>query len=145
MIAESSTLDTIARESMGTRLMVWLLGIFAAVALASTGVYGVLSYTVRQRTREIRTRMTLGATGWHILWSMLRQGLSLTVIGLGLGLLVALAAAQSLASILYGVTAADPPTLVAACTVLALVTLTACYLPARRAARVDPARTLDAA
>jgi hypothetical protein len=97
------------------------------------------------RPREIGTRMALEATGCNILWSVLRHGLSLTVIGLGLGLLAALAAAQSLASVLYGVTAADPPTLVAACTVLALATLTACYLPARRAARVDPARTIDAA
>ena len=147
VIAESSTLDTIARESMGaTRLMLWLLGIFAAVALAlaSIGVYGVMAYTVRQRTREIGTRMALGATGWNILWSVFHQGLSLTVIGLGLGLLAALGVAQSLASMLYGVTATDPPALVAACTVIVLATLTACYLPARRAARVDPARTLDA-
>ncbi len=78
------------------------------------------------------------------MWSVFRQGLSLTVIGLGLGLLAALGAAQSLASMLYGVTATDPPALVAACTVIVLATLTACYLPARRAARVDPARTLDA-
>lgn len=147
VVTNAATMDTIARESMGTtRLMLWLLGLFAAVALAlaSIGVYGVMSYAVRQRTREIGTRMALGATAWNILWSVLRNGLTLTAIGLGVGLVAALLAAQSLAAMLYGVTVGDPPTLAAACTILALATLVACYLPARRAARVDPARTLDA-
>jgi predicted permease len=147
VVSESSTLEAIAAESMGTtRLMLWLLGLFAivALALASIGVYGVMSYSVRQRTREIGTRMALGATGGSILWNVLRQGLSLTALGLGIGLVAALVVMQSLAATLYGVTATDAPTLASACAVLAVATLTACYLPARRAARVDPARTLDA-
>jgi putative ABC transport system permease protein len=147
VVGETSTLSAIAAESMGTtRLMLWLLGLFAivALALATIGVYGVMSYSVRQHTREIGTRMALGATGSNILWNVLRQGLSLTAIGVTIGLVVALVAMQSLAALLYGVSATDAPTLATACGVLGLATLTACYLPARRAARVDPARTLDA-
>ncbi len=145
LVTESSTLAQIARESMSTtRLMLWLLGIFAgvALALASVGVYGVMSYAVRQRTREIGTRMALGASGRQILWSIMRQGLVITAVGLALGLVAALAAAQSLNTILFDVKAADPPTLLLAAGTLAISTLAACYIPARRAARVDPARTL---
>jgi putative ABC transport system permease protein len=145
LVTESSTLAEIAKESMSTtRLMLWLLGVFAAVALAlaSVGVYGVMSYAVRQRAREIGTRLALGATGRAILWSIMREGLAMTAIGVALGLAIALAAAQSLNAILFGVKAADPPTLLVAAGTLAISTLAACYVPARRAARVDPARTL---
>ena len=145
LVTESSTLADVAKESMSTtRLMLWLLGVFAAVALAlaSVGVYGVMSYAVRQRAREIGTRLALGATGRAIVWSIMREGLAMTAIGVALGLAIALAAAQSLNAILFGVKAADPPTLLVAAGTLAISTLTACYVPARRAARVDPARTL---
>jgi putative ABC transport system permease protein len=145
LVTGSSTLDEIARESMSTtRLLLWLLGIFAAVALAlaSIGVYGVMSYAVRQRTREIGTRMALGATGRHIVWSMMRHGLGIAACGLSLGLGTSLLASQSLNTVLYGVTAGDPLTFGLAAGTLALSTLAACYVPARRAARVDPARTL---
>jgi putative ABC transport system permease protein len=126
-----------------TRLMLWLLGIFAgvAVALAIVGVYGVMSYVVRQRTREIGTRIALGATRRDILWIVMRQGAALAGAGMAIGIAVALGAAQSLAAVLYGVKPADFSTMAAAVT-LGLATLAACYLPARRAARVDPARTL---
>ena len=147
LLTDASTLAHIARESMSTTsLMLWLLGIFGgvALALASVGVYGVMSYAVRQRSREIGTRMALGATGRDILWSVMLQGVGIAAIGLTLGLAASLAAAQSLNSILYGVTAADPLTLLLAAGALAISTLAACYGPARRAARVDPARTLAA-
>ena len=146
LVTESSTLAEIAKESMSTtRLMLWLLGVFAARRVGvgrQSGVYGVMSYAVRQRTREIGTRLALGATGRAILWSIMREGLAMTAIGVALGLAIALAAAQSLNAILFGVKAADPPTLLVAAGTLAISTLAACYVPARRAARVDPARTL---
>jgi putative ABC transport system permease protein len=145
LVTGSSTLAVVARESTSTtRLMLWLLGIFAAVALtlASIGVYGVMSYAVGQRAREIGTRMALGATGRDILWSIMRQGLAITALGLAIGLTAALAATQSLNALLYDVNAADPPTFLVAAGTLAVSTLGACYFPARRAARIDPAHTL---
>jgi ABC-type antimicrobial peptide transport system permease subunit len=145
LLTASSTLAEIARESMSTtRLMLRLLGIFGgvALALAAVGVFGVMSYAVRQRTREIGTRMALGATRRDIVWSVLRQGLGITAGGLAIGLAISLVAAQSLNTILYGVSAADPVTLLLAAGTLSVATLAACYVPARRAARVDPARTL---
>jgi putative ABC transport system permease protein len=145
VIGEVSTLAAIARASMGaTRLMVWLLGIFAGVALtlACVGVYGVMSYAVRQRTREIGMRMALGATRGNIMWTVMRRGAAIAAVGVALGLVAALTAAQSLSALLYGVTATDPASMIAAAATLAAATLAACYLPARRATRVDPARIL---
>ena len=145
LVAGSSTLAAIAGESIGTtRLLLWLLGIFAAVALAlaAIGVYGVMSYAVRQRTREIGTRMALGATTRHVMWSVMRNGLAIAAVGLSLGLGASLLASQSLDAVLYGVTPADPLTFVLAAGTLTLAILVACYVPARHAARVDPARTL---
>jgi putative ABC transport system permease protein len=145
VIGDTATLAAIARESMATtRLVLWLLGVFSAVALALAfvGVYGVMSYSVRQRSREIGTRMALGATRIDILWTVMRQGLAIAAIGVAIGAAAALAARQSFSAILYGVSPADGLTLGIAAATLAAATLAACYVPARRAARLDPARTL---
>lgn len=139
------TLSSVAAESVRvTRLVLLLLMVFAAAALglAAVGIFAVMSYVVRQRSREIGTRMALGASHREILLMVMRQGSVIagigTVIGLGGGLL----ASRALKSLLYGVTGSDPIVLVAATAVLATSAMLACYLPARRAAAVDPARTL---
>jgi putative ABC transport system permease protein len=139
------TLSSVANESMQvTRLALWLLGIFAATSLmlAAVGIYGVMSYAVRQRTREIGTRVALGATRGDIVWLVMRQGVGIAAVGMVIGLMSGLAAARSLSTILYGITPSDPMTLACAAGVLAITMMAACYVPARRAASVDPARTL---
>ncbi|HET7216663.1 MAG TPA: ABC transporter permease [Vicinamibacterales bacterium] len=145
VVGDTVTLAAIARESMSTtRLLLWLLGVFSvvALALAFVGVYGVMSYSVRQRSREIGTRMALGATRADILWTVMRHGLAIAAIGVAVGLAATVAASQSLAAVLYGVSATDGMTLAVAAATLAVATLAASYVPARRAAHLDPARTL---
>jgi putative ABC transport system permease protein len=145
VFVDPQTLADVASESMRvTKLVLWLLGIFAATALvlAAIGIYGVMSYVVRQRTHEIGTRIALGATRHNILWLVMREGVGIAAMGTIAGLLIGLAAARSLGSILYGISASDPVTLGFAAVVLFATTMAACYLPARRAASVDPARTL---
>jgi putative ABC transport system permease protein len=140
------TLDAVAAESLAvTRLALWLLGLFAAMALAlaAVGVYGVMSYAVRQRTREIGTRIALGATRGDIVWVVMRQGGLITVAGLAIGVGAGVLLARSLSALLYGTSAADPAALAGAIAVLAAATMAACYVPARRAARVDAARSLS--
>jgi putative ABC transport system permease protein len=139
------TLDDIAAESAAiARLAMQLLSAFAvvALALAATGIYGVISYSVRRRTREIGTRLALGASHRDIVALVMRQAAAVTGLGLALGLGVGLAAARSLGAILYGVPPWDPVSLMSAIMILTIAALTASYLPARRAARIDPARTL---
>ncbi|HVT40761.1 MAG TPA: ABC transporter permease [Gemmatimonadaceae bacterium] len=139
------TLAEIASESVRvTQLVLWLLGIFAATALvlAAVGIYGVMSYVVRQRTREIGTRIALGATRHDILWLVMRQGAMIAALGTVGGIVAGLAAVRWLRSLLYGTSSWDPVTLGVAAAVLAATTLVACLVPARRAAAVDPARTL---
>lgn len=118
----------------------FLLAIFAGAALllSSVGIYGVLSYTVVQRTREIGIRMALGASQMHMMCDVLGYGMRLTGLGLLVGLIGALAATRALASLLYGVRPTDMFTFAAVSAVLTLVALLASYLPARRAMRVDP-------
>jgi predicted permease len=118
----------------------FLLAIFAATALllSSVGIYGVLSYTVAQRTREIGIRTALGATRGHVLRDVLGHGLRLTAVGLAAGLAAALLGTRLLSSLLFGVHATDSATFLAVSAVLTLVALLASYLPARRAMRVDP-------
>jgi predicted lysophospholipase L1 biosynthesis ABC-type transport system permease subunit len=142
---EMRTMSRVAAQSIATtKLALWLLGIFAAVALAlaAVGIYGVMSYTVSQRTREFGTRMALGATGADILALVLKQGALLTATGVAMGFAAGLISTKALQSVLYGVSPSDPATMAAALVAISVATLAACYLPARRATRVDAARTL---
>ena len=109
-----------------------------ALALAVVGIYGVVSYSVAQRTHEMGIRVAVGASRWDILRLAIADGLVLVLAGLAVGLAVALATMRLLSGLLFGVTATDPPTLAGTSLFLAGVALLACYLPARRAARIDP-------
>jgi putative ABC transport system permease protein len=139
------TLAEIAGESMQIiQLALWLFGVFAAiaVALAAVGIYGVMSYVIRQRTREIGTRVALGATRGDILWLVMRQGAVIAAAGTAIGLAAGVAAARFLGTLLYGTSIADPMTLAGASATLVVTIMLACYVPARRASLIDPARTL---
>ncbi|HYI02528.1 ABC transporter permease [Hyalangium sp.] len=122
------------------RLNLLLLGTFALIALmlATAGLYGVISYLVAQRTREIGIRVALGARTRDVVWLVMRQGGRLTAVGIAVGIVGALGLSRVMESLLYGVSARDPLTLAALAAFLGCVALVATWLPARRAARVDP-------
>jgi ABC-type antimicrobial peptide transport system permease subunit len=128
------------------RFNMYLLGVFAgtAVLLAAVGLFGVMAYLVAQRTREIGVRMALGANRSAILWLILGRGLALSAAGAGIGFFLALGLTRVVQSLLYSVSARDPGTFVAAPVLLVAVALAACYLPARRAMKVDPVTALRA-
>jgi ABC-type antimicrobial peptide transport system permease subunit len=132
--------DRISQNIAQPRMSVALLGTFATVALvlAAVGIYGVVSYTVAQRTREIGIRMALGARREGVLRLVVRQGVAPVAIGVVAGLVAALGATRLMRGLLYGVSAADPITYVAVALFLAVIALVATYIPARRATRVDP-------
>jgi predicted permease len=144
-LADVKTLETIAARAVaGRRFTFWLTGCFAAtaVALAAMGIYGVLSYLVAQRTREIGVRMALGAQTSDVIRLTLKQGMRPTLVGVALGLAGAFALTRLMASLLFGVSATDPETFVVSALLLFLVALPPCWLPALRAAKVDPMEAL---
>jgi putative ABC transport system permease protein len=122
------------------RFQTLLLGLFGLVTLAlvSAGIYGIVSYAVAQRTQEIGIRVALGAQGRDVLKLIVGQGLKLAVVGVGIGLAAAFGVTRLMKNLLYGVSALDPFTFVAVALLLVGVALLACYLPARRATKVDP-------
>jgi putative ABC transport system permease protein len=134
-------MDQIWTESIASRrLTMFLLSAFAFVALllATVGIYGVISYSVTQRTKEIGIRLALGAETGDVLKLILKQGLLLVLTGIALGLTAALVLTRWLEKLLFGVSPTDTLTFVAVSLILAVVGLAACLVPARRAARVDP-------
>jgi putative ABC transport system permease protein len=130
----------VADQLQGFRQYVMMLGVFGAIAvmLAIVGIYGIMSHSVGQRTSEIGVRMALGAGSRQVLKLILRRGVILIIVGLTLGFAASLALTRVISSLLWGVTATDPLTFVVVIASLAGVALLACYIPARRAMKVNP-------
>lgn len=140
-VSEVQTMERVVAEATGqSRFYLVLLGTFAAVALAlaGVGIYGVMSYSVSRRAREIGIRMALGAERREVIRMVIQQGMVSALLGLAVGLVAALGLTRLLANLLYSVKPADPGTFVIASAALAVVALGASYIPARRAAKVDP-------
>jgi ABC-type antimicrobial peptide transport system permease subunit len=136
--------EVAAGLSEGQQYLSLLVGSFAGLAalLAAIGIYGVLAYAVRQRTREIGIRMSFGASRGHVLGEVLWEGMRLALLGLAVGIAGAFAAGRILESLLHEVKPDDPAIFAATAGLLAGVALVACCLPARRAARLDPLAAL---
>jgi putative ABC transport system permease protein len=140
-VADVRTMEQwLATSVAAPRYRTTLLALFAllAMVLACTGIYGVLSYSVSQRTHEIGVRMALGARQLDVLKLVVRQGMGLVMIGVAVGLAGAVALTRVMSTLLFGVGAKDPVTFAVVAALLSLVAFVACYIPARRAARVDP-------
>lgn len=141
LVGEPVLFETLLANSLGQRrLYMMLLGAFAALALvlAAIGLYGVISYSVAQRTQEIGIRVAVGAARWQVLSMVMENGLRLVVLGLAAGQVMALILNRTLKSLLVGVSTTDPSTLLTTAAVLLMVAIIACYVPAWRAARIDP-------
>jgi putative ABC transport system permease protein len=132
--------QTVSGSLAQRRFTLEMVGLFALTALflAAIGIYGVISYIVTERTHEIGIRLALGASRSNILRIVLRQGLGLAIVGAAVGLACALIVSHLMASLLYGVRPTDPLTFVGVALLFVAVALLACYIPARRAIRVDP-------
>ncbi|HEV7377152.1 MAG TPA: ABC transporter permease [Pyrinomonadaceae bacterium] len=140
-VSDVRTMESWLAESVSrTRFGTMLLGLFAGIALilAAVGIYGVMAYSVNQRTQEIGIRMALGAQRSDVIKLIVGQGMSLTLIGVAIGLIAAFALTRVMSSLLYGVSATDPLTFIGISLLLTVIALLACYLPARKATRVDP-------
>ena len=144
-IAELSTLASYVSNAMSqTRFLLALIGAFAVMALglASLGLYGVISYSAKQRTREIGVRVALGASERDVMGLILGQGLAVALAGIGLGLAGAVALSRVVSAFLVGVSATDPITFAGVSALLLTVAIVASFVPARRASRVDPVDAL---
>jgi len=132
--------DRVQESLARRRFSMVMLGLFAflALALATIGIYGVMAYLVSQGTRELGIRLALGATPGDISRLVVRQGMTLAITGVALGLAGAFALTRLIRSLLFGVQASDPLTFVAVAALLAVIALVASYIPARRAAQIDP-------
>ena len=132
--------ELLSRALSEAKFSLWLLGMFAGLGLllAAIGIYGVMVTAVTQRTHEIGLRMALGAKGRDVLWLVIRQGMIPVLIGVGVGLAAAFALTRLMSSLLFEVSATDPLTLALITVLLTIVALIACYLPARKATKVDP-------
>jgi putative ABC transport system permease protein len=134
-------MDQIAGAALaGQRFTLLLVGLFAgtALVLAAVGIYGVMAYLVAQRTHEIGIRLALGAQTSKVLQIVIGQGMRMALVGIGIGLAAAFALTRAMASLLFAVAPTDPLTFIGITILLAAVALVACYIPARRAAKVDP-------
>ncbi len=144
-VSDVRTMESLLSRSLAkARFNTVLLTVFACVAmlLAAVGIYGVMAYAVSQRTNEIGIRMALGARSLNVLYLVIRQGMSLALIGVTIGLAASLALTRLLKNLLFGVSATDPLTFAIIALLLTFVALLACYIPARRATRVDPIAAL---
>jgi ABC-type antimicrobial peptide transport system permease subunit len=139
---ETIVADSIARQRFTMILFTGFAGV--ALLLASVGIYGVLSYIVGQRTKEIGVRMALGASRGDVLRAFLRDGARLTLIGVALGTIAAMVLTRLMTSVLFEVKPTDPMTFVGVAVLLCFIALIACYIPARRAASVEPMQALRA-
>jgi putative ABC transport system permease protein len=140
-MAAVATMDQLLADSLSrSRFTMLLLGIFAVVALvlAAVGIYGLIAYSVTQRTQELGIRIALGAQRRDVLRLVLVQGTRLTLLGVAIGVLAALTLSRLLGALLFDVSATDPLTFAGVAGLLAVVALLACFIPARRATRVDP-------
>jgi putative ABC transport system permease protein len=146
-VVRVNTMDDLLAASEAQRrfaLLVFETFALTALTLAAVGIYGLMSGSVTERTREIGVRTALGATPRNILALVFKQGIWLTVVGTVIGLVGAVFASQALSSLLYGITGRDPVTYVSVVLLLIGVSIVACWVPAWRAARVDPSITLRA-
>jgi putative ABC transport system permease protein len=136
--------DVLERAQARPRFLTLLLSLFSimALAIATVGIYGVVSYSVARRTKEFGLRMVLGAQGGDVLGLVMKQGALMVLIGLAAGLITALLLTRLMASLLFAIAPTDAATFAGVTAVLAVVALAACYVPARRATRVDPMQTL---
>jgi ABC-type antimicrobial peptide transport system permease subunit len=145
-LARIKTMDQLMDESVAQpKFRTLLVGIFSGLALllSAVGIYGVMAYSVTERTREIGIRMALGAQTRDVLRLVVRQGMSLTLFGVVLGVAGAFALTRVMSNLLFGVGTNDPTTFIGVSFFLILVSLAACYLPARRASKVNPVKALS--
>jgi putative ABC transport system permease protein len=144
-LAHVMTMEQILADSYAPRrFQTWLFGLFAGVALviATLGIYGVISYTVGQRTQEIGIRMALGAQAGDVLWMLIQRGMRLALIGVSLGLAAAIALTRVMKNLLFEVSTTDPATFIFIVLLLISIAMIASYIPARRATKIDPLQAL---